>query len=606
MPERRALPEALREGRRSIDGDDGVAIVADWQWWPRPQRWALHLRLSHNLETQRLIQERTQWFLTAEERYPRGSVLLLPAKDGGIKRTFWHQSYNSPGNDDRPWRDGHLCLDLPWFTLDRAYPQHQPRTASGLIRWYVQRALYWLRTAEKGELVRPGDPWELPAVPSRADDPAIVANAENAATFLKWQAMNAQSGLATLCRPAVNPKLLLITDFRTANGESMLHQNWGTWAVEGTGSDEMGLWLRLPRVPVLPPWHTPSTWGELRQVLGEYAIDFDAALRPLLVRLRDRKPHVLLLGFPIPEFYADADVRIHWHACRLKPLASGKLSGFRQSNESTWWQRDRMTTLGDTAEIQWLTAENWSVEQLATRGRFSVNARKHRWLLLGAGALGSAVGELLVRAGVNTLLTVDGKALSAGNLVRHTLDLSAVGTSKAMALCRRLNLTSVHAEVAAWNGNFPTANLKACPAIEESDMVIDCTGIDAMLEELSLYSWPAARRFVSLSLGMRARRLFCFSSEGSAFPLKDFRAMIRPYLVQERANISEQDFPREGLGCWHPIFPARVDDLWLLAAAAVKELERLAAADGPLHSELIVYEQQFDDETFVGIRRIST
>jgi hypothetical protein len=603
LPERRILSEALREGRRAIDGDRGVEIIKDWQWYPAQNCWALQLRLTPGSDTQLHVPAQTEWFLTAEDRYPRGAVLLWPAKIAGIIRTFWHQSHNSHGKDNQPWNDGRLCLDAPWFTLDRAFHQPTPRSASNLIRWHVRRALDWLRTAERGELLRPGDPWELPAVPSRGKDPAIVVTAENAVTFVKWKGDDTRSGTVMLSRPAANPKLAVVNEFRTCDGDVVLRHNWGSWTADVAPSEEKGLWLRLPSVPVLAPWHTPSTWGELRQVLSAQGIDLDTALRPILARLRDKKNHIILFGFPIPEFEGGDDICMHWHACRIQPLATGKMPGFRP-NESTWWQRDRMTTLADTAEIQWLTAENWSVEQLTSRGRLSPKACGRRWLLLGAGALGSALGEMLVRAGIDRLLVADGESLNAGNLVRHTLDLSSVGVSKAFALCHRLNLASPHAMVTYLNGKFHPADPKSRTPIEECDIIVDCTGADAALEDLALFPWSKPRYFVSLSFGMQARRLFCFAAEGFAFPLKEFRDKISPYLEEERAKVGERDFPREALGCWHPIFPARIDDIWLLAATAVKELQRISASTGHFEPELIVYEQQFEDETFVGLRRI--
>jgi hypothetical protein len=60
--------------------------------------------------------------------------------------------------------------------------------------------------------------------------------------------------------------------------------------------------------------------------------------------------------------------------------------------------------------------------------------------------------------------------------------------------------------------------------------------------------------------------------------------------------------PREGAGCWHPLFPARIDDLWLMAAAAVKVLES-TVTEPPTEPLLAIFERFEEDGVFAGIRR---
>lgn len=84
-------------------------------------------------------------------------------------------------------------------------------------------------------------------------------------------------------------------------------------------------------------------------------------------------------------------------------------------------------------------------------------------------------------------------------------------------------------------------------------------------------------RFVSPSLGYRACRPWCVSAVGQRFPHAASRARIAPWLERERTEHGPLQFPREGVGCWHPVCPARADDIWLLASAAVKQIEEVVA-----------------------------
>jgi hypothetical protein len=115
----------------------------------------------------------------------------------------------------------------------------------------------------------------------------------------------------------------------------------------------------------------------------------------------------------------------------------------------------------------------------------------------------------------------------------------------------------------------------------------------------------STRLFVSISLGFQARRLFCFTASGASFPHATFSALLAPWLQQELKEHANQELPREGIGCWHPVFPARVDDVWMLASIAVKQLESIITRL-PAQPELTVFEQHYDNSAFVGVRRLSS
>jgi len=206
-----------------------------------------------------------------------------------------------------------------------------------------------------------------------------------------------------------------------------------------------------------------------------------------------------------------------------------------------------------------------------------------------------------VRAGVRRVTVVDDETLQAGNLCRHTLTLGDLKNNKAASLAQRLGQISPHATVDAITSAFPPTAAQDVVNATACDIVIDCTAEDAVLSELARFPWGSQKRFASLSLGYAARRLFCFVAEGVAFPDAMFRAAIGPWLERERGETAGAELPREGVGCWHPIFPARADDVWLMAAAAVKHLEK--ALGGPAGAKLTVFEQKFEGGEFVGVQR---
>jgi molybdopterin/thiamine biosynthesis adenylyltransferase len=324
----------------------------------------------------------------------------------------------------------------------------------------------------------------------------------------------------------------------------------------------------------------------------------------VLRHLRDGQQHVMLVGFSMPERIGGPPCLLHWQALLLPVLCQGNQSfpGFRPNREATRYRVDRTQVLAGAAPLEWLASENWASAQLVSRGSLPAAITDRHVLLIGGGALGSAIGELLLRAGVRRFTVVDDETLQAGNLCRHTLTLGDLKSNKAASLAKRLGQVSPHATVDAITSTFPPAAVQDIATATACDIVIDCTAEDAVLRELARFPWGDQKRFVSLSLGYAARRLFCFVAEGATFPDAMFQSAIGPWLERERGEAVGAELPREGVGCWHPIFPARADDVWLMAAAAVKHLEK-ALAGGPAGTKLTVFEQKFEGGAFVGVQR---
>jgi hypothetical protein len=225
-----------------------------------------------------------------------------------------------------------------------------------------------------------------------------------------------------------------------------------------------------------------------------------------------------------------------------------------------------------------------------------------RILVLGVGALGSTIAELLARGGATNMMVVDADRIEVGNLVRHTLTLPHVGKPKATALASRLNACSPHAEVVAIKSGFPPADAPQRRLLSESDIVLDCTASDEVLHHMQVFPWEGMKLFVSVSIGYRAHRLYLFAHVGDSFPRDVFYEMAGPWLLLERKETRGAEMPWEGTGCWHPVFPASADDIWLMASVAAKYLERLAESP-PAEAELMVFEQVIKDNVFMGLRR---
>lgn len=597
-------PELLA-ARRALEGMDGFQLLNDWSWNGRYGKWVLHCRLSAAIVATPFVPASTEWYLLAETSYPWGTIGMYPAKRHGLVATFPHQEYNGEGAADRPWRDGKPCLTTDVRALGRVAGDAEPHDAHERLHWHLQRALDWLRCAADGDLSSPGEPYEIPQFPT--DTEAItVAFTESRTSLSAWATRSETVGKVDLVQLATG--LYAVTAFRSARGQRLTTPAWGS-AIEAAKhrNGSTGAWIRFDAAPVLPPWQVPMTWGELRTVARLQGFDLDAALEMALQEavdeIRDGKPHIGLVGFPIPARIGEEPAEMYWQALVLPTLSHGSLfhKGFRR-DALGYWMRDRRTVLRDDLGLRWGVSENWHSETLEGRGQLPPTVTAKSTLLIGIGALGAVVGELLLRGGTHRLVVTDGDTMRAGNLVRHPLELGAVQRAKADAVAAHLNAASPHANVTAITSAFPPHDAANQEIVRRCEIVVDCTGDDTVLHHLTAFEWQRAKTFISLSLGLGSRRLYCFAARGDQFPHEVFEAKIAPWLRRDIEEWGGQDLRREGVGCWHPVFPARADDIWLLASVAVKHLVTRVASP-PSQPELAVFEQTIVGGEFEGVRR---
>jgi hypothetical protein len=385
-------------------------------------------------------------------------------------------------------------------------------------------------------------------------------------------------------------KTIVAEKFLDARGEVVRDCRRGH---QPTDKPWVGYWWLWPSPIVLPPWHAPGTWTELRRTGTRMKVDVDGFIRWMAHRAGGKEAVIVLLGYPIPTLWDGAPVEVHWQAILPPdvPTTIKPMNGFRQ-NPLGRYERLRRDIFGGTNKLSYLKTSNWHPDRLQARGRFPSYIRTSSIAVIGAGALGSTVAEILARGGVASILIVDHDDLEPGNLVRHTLIGADLGCNKATATATRLQGAAPMSSISAHAASLPCGD-RLQKLLEPIDIVLDCTGEDEVLRRLGEAWWTIPRRFLSASLGFAAKRLFLFGAQACAFPFEEFAAAVKPWLAAERSQWSAAGETLEGAGCWSPLFPARCDDVWLGAVATVKYLESMV--QGTWANELRVLEQSLDE-----------
>ncbi|WP_230470007.1 HesA/MoeB/ThiF family protein [Lujinxingia vulgaris] len=593
------LPEPIQRGLNRLAGVSGATVVSLPEFMPTEGAWAIKLCLSQTYSSD-FVPKETLWVLLVDDVYPLGQIHLYPGLNNSIVHTFPHQDRNiKPHRDDKKWRTGKPCLDSPSQRLGRIAGGSEPTNDSEeRLRWHVERCLAWLDMAATKQLMLDSEPFEVPQCPSELLNSGIkVVHDEGPDTFDVWTERIGRFGEVSWNKLPGFEKTIVAEAFFDTKGDVI---RTCRRELVKTKKRWVGYWWLWPEPVVIPPWHSPGTWADLRRIGARLNLNVDKFTRWLARRSVGENTIILLIGYPIPTSWNGTVTEIHWQSILPPPIPqNGKMPKRSRGNYRGRSARIQRNIFIGSRHLSYLNTENWHPDRLQARGKLPRTLRKLPIAIIGAGALGSAVAELLIRAGSLDILIVDHDSLEVGNLVRHTLTGAELRQNKAAAVAARLRGAAPMANVSSFAKQLPSqGTLK--DLLDRFDVIIDCTGEDEVVSRLGGTWWGVPRLFLSASLGFAARRLFLYEAWGCSFPEEHFFEEIGPWLEGERASWSAVGETLEGAGCWSPLFPARSDDVWLAAVATVKHLER--ATNGESKCGLDVLEQY--DEGGVGFRHI--
>lgn len=587
-------------GRRRIEGVPGYELVKDLQWSNKNQRWRMQFQLTLPLNeggVSGIIPDITRWYLLVSPSYPQGEIDIYPAKEGGITATFQHQNCNQ-ANAATPWREGKLCVNTGLRNFARRGYDSEPYEAATRLRWHIQRCILWLELANVGQLSAPGEPLELPHYPTKRRK--TVAFSENEKGFSAWQGIPDPAGQVQLNQLNAEREVVYVKSFYGKGRKPIVDITWGAHLTESSLSEVSGIWVMLKDIVVLEPWQAPITWQDLFKVAEDQGINLESLAKDLYCKAWKGQPSILLLGFPISDKIGANPKQIHWLAVQLdKPPA---LKGFRP-NSADLPKACAKYVFRKTGTLEWLGTENWDRNQINTRGKLPPSITDQNIVVIGAGALGSALVELFARAGCTRITVLDDGITEVGNLSRHVLTLDDIKKDKFEALVRRLNKISPSISAVSNNKSIREALRTNKDFLLDFDLIIEATASDKVLYELARANFSAKSKFVSLSLGLHARRVFCYMAHFHSDIDSDFDRYMENWMEKEQVAYQEvEELPRDGLGCWHPLFPARADDVWMLTAVAVKVLESYVVNEEKSTS-FSVFEQTYVDGVFSGISK---
>ncbi|WP_202703894.1 ThiF family adenylyltransferase [Flavobacterium sp. UGB4466] len=587
--------EIILHGRRLCEQITSYKLLEDLSWSVSEKKWVLKFALSGDFQGTDRVPVETLWYALISKNYPYGSLCIFPATQGGIISTFPHMNINR--DTGKLWRSGDICIKTQYGTWKSTYFNKEPFDAYRL-QWCIKRSLLWIKAAAERRLQVAGDPFEFPHIPKESKIFTSWIFSEDPEMFQNWQ-VSGNKGLLEFYKPEFNANLAVVLNYSHDNGSAVRYE-WGNLLSDSKNGTEVALWFRVSDIPVIEPWQIPLTWGELFELCEKKGWALREFLFDKLVkgRLLDKTKY-LAIGFPVAPFIGQEPERMHWFAVRLPGLHKS-MTGFRKNTDE--WRKAQFSRIyAKHQSIKWLHSENWMKDQITARGLANRQLTDFKICIIGAGSVGSYLTDLLARMGCGRLTIVDDDGAQVGNFSRHTLDMKSLTYYKAQEVARRANNTFPFIKADFCIQTIEKVLEREPKFLDQFDLIIDCTAEDSVLSILSEHCTTEQQIVFSISLGIEARSLLALMMRSPMQELfSEFKKKTKAWSEEQKQKFPNPQFPLEGIGCWHPIFPARIDDIQGLVACTIRQLEIFLSE--AVQSKLIIIER--DDSGGVSIKTL--
>lgn len=205
--------------------------------------------------------------------------------------------------------------------------------------------------------------------------------------------------------------------------------------------------------------------------------------------------------------------------------------------------------------------------ELRVRSEVPGDVEGYNLSLLGVGALGSQLAELLCKSGVGRIRIWDPGFLDAGNVIRHTADLLGVGFPKAVLVARRLHTINPHCEVTIGgdtaldaNGARPWPSTAVISSIADDAQELSVNAV-AVRAQATVYYARTLRRGAAGRL-IRVRPLSDACLECVALHTRDGSPDAIPIEAAEGEEVGRE--------CGQAVLAASAADIALAAATCTR------------------------------------
>jgi hypothetical protein len=466
---------------------------------------------------------------------------------------------------------------------------------------YIDWALDWLTDAANLKLLPKGHPFELPdfsrkLLKAKLPTQKMVWFSESIQSLPSWNGRVGQTGEVTLLE-LERPRVILATSFTSA-GDAVFNAPFSS-TYNATGAQIAGRWALLPSLAIVRN-KPPQTFGELRQLFNASDMDLNVLLQDLWFSDSGVQSFsILMVGAMIPRISGEPPCEVHWQPLVISNASNQPkidLSKLGPDKRQRAWRRLNISNqFLDEVQLPWLPCENIAPERLYSRGMLESFLRQKRITLVGCGAIGSCLADQLIRSGATDVSLIDKEDFEPGNHARHVLSGEYQYIDKAKALKIHLQMGSPYAHIYSYRTDIP--NFKsadgptALAAINECDVLIDCTANESVFQWLSQHAASLGKCFIHMFISFDAKFLTLIASGRDISASLAMKSFSKQSATRTLPDISGSDLDEyllnptndqlviPGAGCWHPTFPARWNHILMLVGAALDMIEKRMSVD---------------------------
>lgn len=318
-------------------------------------------------------------------------------------------------------------------------------------------------------------------------------------------------------------------------------------------------------------------------------------------------PLYVIIGTPMRGIKGAENLQQHLSAWYIEPVVASVLKISLEQYSDSANLRDigteaekAISEWSDAAEIKWCRVREARSEIVRRRdiGAAAEWFSGRTISLWGCGALGSTIAEILVRAGVRKLILRDSGDVAPGLLARQLFDDSDIGQLKTKALAVRLARINPNLEIELHEQDLLISPLDSNDWRENSDLVIDTTGSQSILEKLELRrtNLPAHSAIASLAIGHNAQHAMAVLARTahSGGPVDVVRRAKLELATKGTGRAFLDEFWPEKArhklfqpepGCSEPTFVGSAADIGLLAGAMLNSIAKDMNEDSADHAE---------------------
>ncbi len=277
---------------------------------------------------------------------------------------------------------------------------------------------------------------------------------------------------------------------------------------------------------------------------------------------------------------------IHWEMMLLTIMAEDELDANRKLAAVLGIHLPKFE--GPTP-ILWGDTLNASYDRFFGRGKLENQLTQARIMIIGVGAIGGTLADMLVRGGCQHLTLVDYDLIKPGNVCRSVYPFLAMNRPKVTYLLDALRNTSPFVNLRTFD-MLPMLR-REDPRFEELkkelaqyDMIFDCSAthqVAWMLDQMEIDA-----RILNISVTDEAKELLLVAGQGSILQQKE------DYLMQLGSHAEPSYY--EGLGCWSPTFRADIATLNAPLCIALSRINQSLARGERPESFVLQRQENFE------------